>query len=83
MNSEEEYKIPNLKIGDLIRWREGYHSADKTVMLVIEVGSDGIFLNPDDPAPMLSHNLIRYWHPKYGDGGWSAGSSFELVAKVF
>lgn len=69
------------KVGDLVRFREGHHPSQALVM-VTKVGSDGTYSDEDEPIPTLSHNLIRYWHPKYGDGGWVTQSSVEIVSEV-
>ena len=81
MTDKKDKSRPKFRVGDLVRFKAG-HGPTGSVMLVTEIGSDGVFIEPDDPSPMLSHNLIRYWHPKFGDGGWSGRNSFELVAEV-
>ena len=72
---------PEFKVGDLLRFRNGYGPAH-TLVMVTEVGSDGTYSDEDEPIPTLAHNLIRYWHPKYGDGGWVTQNSIEIVSGV-
>ncbi len=26
--------------------------------------------------------LVRYWHPRFGDGGWAGKETFMIVSKV-
>jgi hypothetical protein len=81
MSKRKKCYPPEFKVGDLVRFRKGYGPWD-TLVMVTRVGSDGIYSDDDDPTPTLSHNLVRYWHPKYGDGGWITKNSIEVVSEV-
>ena len=55
-----------MKVGDLVKFKPHLGYSDK--IMTITAKKEGA-------------DLFRYWHPKFGDGGWAPKRYFDIVSK--
>ena len=61
-----------MKVGDLVRFSSKYRRGGKkrdALMMIVGI-------HP------TAKGLVRYWHPRFGDGGWAGKETFMIVSKV-
>ena len=56
-----------MKVGDLVKFKPHLKKSD-SVMTITKL------MHPDI-------EMVRYWHPKFGDGGWAPKKYFDIVSK--
>ena len=55
-----------MEVGDLVKFKPYLKKSD-LIMTII--------------AKKIDTGIVRYWHPKFGDGGWASQDMFYLVSK--